>query len=199
MIHMKKKSLFIITLIILAVAIMNQKASIINTPIRSKIEDYQIDFITISTVFAGFSFTILGIMLGLSSEELIKRINRTEIIINQVKTIVTSIILFMLSVAFSIIFVLGLDISIITLLYQHGVCGMETLVIMDSILYIVGIGYLISGIAYFTISVREFYKLIVHIYNYNRHKSNKKIEKLQNELSIGEKLTSFDDEDDLIQ
>lgn len=196
---MNKKSILIITLIVLAVAIMNQIVPFISVPIRSKMEGYQIDYITISTVFAGFSFTILGIMLGLSSEELIKRISGTRIIINQVKTIVTSIVLFMISVAISILFVLGLDNSIIRLLNEHGVCGLDTLTIVDSILYILGIGYLIGGIAYFSISVRQFYKLIVHIYSYNRHKSDKRIAKLQNELSFSEKPTSFDDEGDLIQ
>lgn len=196
---MKKKSLLIISLSIIAAALINHQVSIINIPIRSKMEDYQIDYITISTVFAGFSFTILGIMLGLSSEELIKRISGTEIIINQVKNIVTSIVLFIASVAVSIIFVLGLDKSIIRALNKHGYCCMEAIVTVDSILYIVGLGCLISGIIYFAISVRDFYKLIVHIYSFNRHKSDNKIAKLKNELSINNKSVSFDDEDDLIQ
>ena len=196
---MNKRSLFIITLIVFAVALINQKVSIISIPIRSKMEGYQIDYITICTVFAGFSFTILGIMLGLSSEELIKRINGTKIIINQVKTIVTSIVLFMISVAISILFVLGLDNSIVRLLNKHGVCGLGILTIVDSILYVVGIGYLIGGVVNFAISVRQFYKLIVHIYSFNRHKSDSKIAILQKELSNGEKLASYDDEDDLIQ
>ena len=65
---MNKKSLLIITVCIFIVAIVNSKISVISIPLRYRMEEYQMDFITVSTVFAGFSFTMLGSILGVSSE-----------------------------------------------------------------------------------------------------------------------------------
>ena len=196
---MNKKSVLIITVLILTIAIVNLKASAIVTPMRCKMEEYQIDFITINTVFAGFSFTMLGILLGLSSEELIKRIKETSIIIKQVNTIVTSIVMFMSSVAISLIFILGIDISVLKLLGNTGVSYKDNLVLVDSILYTIGIGFLIAGIVFFIISVEKFYKLIAHVYNFNSHISDGRIAKLKEALESDKEETKFDDEDELIQ
>lgn len=193
------RTILITTVFILVVAIANLKFPVIGTPMRCKMEEYQIDFITISTVFAGFSFTILGIILGLSSEELVRRINKTSIIIDQVNTIVTSIVLCMISVAISLIIVLGVDISAIKLLNKIGVCNMGKLASVDSILYIMGIGFLIGGIIFFIKSVKNFYNLIAHIYNFNRHKNDEKIVKLKEALKSDEQEHIFDDEEELIQ
>lgn len=44
---------------------------------------------------------------------------------------------------------------------------MGKLVSVDSILYIMGIEYLIGGIVFFTKSVKNFYKLVAYIYSFN--------------------------------
>ena len=105
----------------------------------------------------------------------------------------------MIAVAISLIIVLGFDVSVVKLLNNIGVCDMGKLVSVDSILYIMGIGYIISGIVFFTISVMNFYKLIAHIYNYNTVKSDREIAKLKETLEHDEQEHIFDDEDELIQ
>lgn len=51
---------------------VNIKLNFITIPSLEEMASRQIDYITISTVFAGFSFTALGLLLGLSSEKLIE-------------------------------------------------------------------------------------------------------------------------------
>lgn len=58
---------------LILIAIFNVFTGWIVLPDTTLMVDRQIDFITISTVFAGFSFTALGLLLGMSSEQLIKK------------------------------------------------------------------------------------------------------------------------------
>ena len=73
--QMKRITIIVIaSLLLIVLAFLNIKFSFIIIPDSNDMSSRQIDFITIGTVFAGFSFTALGLLLGLSSEKLIERI-----------------------------------------------------------------------------------------------------------------------------
>ena len=95
----KKKIVTIIiwTILLLLLAYINQKYAIIMMPSDEDLISRNIDLITINTVFVGFSFTALGLLLGLSSETLIEKIKNTNIIMHKVGRIINSIIFFILS------------------------------------------------------------------------------------------------------
>lgn len=54
-------------------------------PCVEELVDYQFNLFTVSSVFAGFSFTTLGILLGMSSEKVMERLQNTTVITNKSK------------------------------------------------------------------------------------------------------------------
>lgn len=169
MMKQKKRMMFFgaYSVLLLLIAGVNIKLNFIAIPSYNEMISRQIDYITISTVFAGFSFTALGLLLGLSSEKLIEKIKNTDIIMNKMERLISSIVAFILSVAVSLVFVLGLDISLIN--------NENILLVADSLLYVFGLGYLIGGIVYFVYAVYELYDLIKRVYGYNKIETTKKI------------------------
>jgi peptidoglycan/LPS O-acetylase OafA/YrhL len=178
----KRKRLTIViiaSVLLLILAVININFGFITVPKKENMASRQIDFITISTVFAGFSFTALGLLLGLSSEKLIEKVKNTSIISDKVNRIITSIIFFILSVIVSLYFVLGLNDSIFDILSIYEAA--------NKVVYVMGIGYLILGIGYFVYSVYELYDLIKRVYSFNKNSSSKQIEKAKEELENNRK------------
>ena len=175
---MKKKRritiIVIYSILLLVIAILNIKFEYITIPMQIEMVDRQIDFVTISTVFAGFSFTALGLLLGMSSEKLIELIKNTSIIFMKVSRIIISIVFFILSVVVSLYFILGLNSSLIN--------DAKILEVTNSILYVIGVGYLIGGIAYFVYAVFELYDLLKRIYEYNTRDIQEQIKLAEKEL-----------------
>lgn len=165
----KKKIVMVVaySILLLIISSVNIKLKFITIPTSKEMISRQIDYITISTVFAGFSFTALGLLLGLSSEKLIEKIKNTNIIMDKVGRIISSIVFFILSVAVSLFFVLGLNSSLIS--------NTNALSAANNILYVLSVGYLIGGIAYFIYAVYELYDLVKRIYGYNIKLSNQNI------------------------
>lgn len=184
----QKKKVVLYSILLLAIASVNIKQHFIAIPSTKEMASRQIDYITISTVFAGFAFTALGLLLGLSSEKLIEKIRNTNIIVDKVKRIISSIVFFMLSVAVSLFFVLGLNSSLIA--------NKNILLVVDSVLYVLSIGYLIGGIVYFIYAVYELYDLIMRIYDYNKKEINHRISIAKAELEATRKKMCSTEEDD---
>lgn len=180
---MKQKKKFVMvvaySVLLLIISVVNLKLNFITIPTAEEMIPRQIDYITISTVFAGFSFTELGLLLGLSSEKLIEKIKNTKIIMDKVGRIISSIVFFILSVAVSLFFVLGLNGSLID--------NAEVLSVVDSILYVFSVGYLIGGIAYFIYAVYELYDLVKRVYGYNQKETKQKIAIAKAELEATRK------------
>lgn len=171
----KKATIVVIVSILLTVlAVLNLRFNYIEIPARHDMVDRQIDFITISTVFAGFSFTALGLILGMSSEKLIERVKNTNIVSNKVDRIITSIVFFIMSVIVSLYFVMGLNDSLLK----------ETSILegANNVVYVFGVGYLVAGIIYFVYSVYELHDLIKRVYGYNQNNNEKQIEKAKEEF-----------------
>ena len=197
--RIKKTNILIISVVFIIIALINTRCQIIAIPAKDIILERQFDFITISTVFAGFSFTMMGLILGVSSEALIEKIKNTDIILKRVNYVVLSIIMFIISVALSIILILGLDEALIELLVSSSVLESDALQIVESIIYILVIEYLIAGVIYFSISVMQFYDLILRIFRHNKQGQKDRIDKALRALDNKEKDVIEDDEDDLLQ
>lgn len=180
-------TIIVYSILLLAVAGANVKFKFFTIPLSEKMTSQQIDYITISTVFAGFSFTTLGLLFGLSSEKLIEKIKNTSIIMNKAGRIICSIVFFILSVVVSLFFVLGLNDSLIT--------NAKVVLVVDSMLYVLGVGYLIGGIAYFIFSVYELYDLIKRVYNYSKKETNQKIVAAKAEMEATRKKMRDVEED----
>lgn len=178
------KKLLIFTVILIIVGVINRFTGIIAIPINKMI-DRQVDYITISTVFAGFSFTSLGLLLGMSSEQLIVKIENTSIILKKIKKIITSIVFFIASVFVSLVYVLGFA----DIIMNINIIG----AILYEIIYILGMGYLMIGIAYFAISVFELSDLIRRVYNYSANGNTIMIKKAEEQMK---KITDYSPKED---
>lgn len=168
------KKYIIYSVLILLIGVINIKINVVEIPDRSLLSDRHIDFITISTVFAGFSFTTLGLLLGLSSEKLIELLKDTDIMMNKVNRIIESIVFFISSVTMSIIQITGIGYNIAK--------NDQLSILVEKIIYILALGYLIYGIYLFAYSVYELYGLLRRIYNCNSKQAQEKIEALRNNL-----------------
>ena len=151
-----KKSIIFISFLCVIFSWINEKYHLIVTSYTDMI-GYQFNVFTICTVMAGFSFTSLGTLLGLSSEALMEKLKNTTIIINKSQRIVGSLLCFCGSGLISLFFVIGLDSLLSRALIKIGINNGQVL-----INFILG-----AGIVYFIWSVYEIYDLIVRIYSCN--------------------------------
>lgn len=148
-------------------------------------------FITISTVFAGFSFTALGLLLGLSSETLIQKISNTSIVIKKIQNIIFSIVFFVISSVLSLVSILKLDSEIVNCIETY--FKIKILENVNSFEYIFNVGFLLLGIFYFVFSVYELYDLLKRIYSYNSAESQAMIKAAKKELERNRNKLHKDD------
>ena len=156
------KNIIIVSFMIFFV-FLDFKFNIINIPDGNENINRQINYITIGAIFAGFSFTTLGLLIGMSSEELIENIKETDIIIRKIRRLSITILWFMVSAIISIFFILGLN--------NLNLFNESNLNLINHALYIIGIETFIMGIIYFIASVIDIYKLVIHIYKFNKKKN----------------------------
>ena len=71
--------------------------------------DYQFNIVTIVSVFAGFSFSVLGLLISLASTKLMKKLEQTNILSSNCRIIIWSIVMFMGSFFMSLYFLVGID------------------------------------------------------------------------------------------
>lgn len=142
---------------IIAMANLNGKFFII--PDQEKMIDTQSNLFTICSVFAGFSFSILGLVLGVFSEKIIEKLKGTTLIQRKCHCIVRSIIYFCASGFISLMFMLGINI------YLAEITDKASLI--DNVLYINGIGFLLFGMIYFMVAVKNLLAIIGKIYGFN--------------------------------
>ncbi len=154
----------------IAISFINEKYHLIITSYNDMV-GYQFNIFTISTVLAGFSFTSLGTLLGLSSETLMKKLDDTSIIINKSKKIVDSLLYFCCSGLISLFFIIGLDQLIIRIINKTEIINPNVIL---NFIFLLGIMFLVLGVVYFIISVYEMYDLIKRVYGANTKKYEEK-------------------------
>lgn len=165
---MIKKYLLIRFLLLIFICViftkLNEKTTVITIPEPNNMIDYQFNLFTISSVFAGFAFTMLGILLGMSSEKLIERIRKTDIIIKKCRKIVLGLFFFCFSGIISLFFVVG----IINFLNESMKIGL-----IYQFSFICVVVFLLGGLLYFVISFLEIADLIRRIYGYDKSQIKK--------------------------
>lgn len=152
---------------------VNNKIEIISIPCDKDMVDYQFNMFTISSVFAGFAFTMLGILLGMSSENLLKSIRKTDIIIRKCEKIVFSLICFCSSGFFSLSLILGINDFLRQSLKIYW---------FDKIFFWLVVGFLIIGLVYFIISIKELVELIKRIYGYDKAQIEKERKEYRDDI-----------------
>ena len=153
------KDCAILFIIFSVVAIIDKRQHYFLIPAQEKMIDTQTNLFTICSVFAGFSFSILGLIMGVFSEKVIEKLKGTTLVERKCNCIMQSIIYFCISGFISLIFISGLNI------YLEGI--IKTREIINNVLYINGIGFLLWGMIYFIAAVKNLLLIIEKIYGFN--------------------------------
>lgn len=139
-------------------------------PDSANMAEFQFNMFTISSVLAGFSFTILSILLGISSEKIMHKLNNTTIITEKSEKIVMSLLEFCLS-------------GLISLLFIVGIMDLPYIMRIRRLIFFCGEVFLFIGLLYFVKSVYEIYKLIITIYGVNSKEVENKRREFKNALN----------------
>lgn len=167
---------FVALIMFILLFFINSKYNFVYIPDKEMdMKDYQFNLITICTVFAGFSFTVLGLLISMSSSESMIRLKETTILSKQCSLITDSIVMFIISAIVSIFFIFGLYERMIGVICnQIKKFGQEDII---GAIYIIGIGYLIYGIFIFIMSVKNMVVLMNYIFEEDIRKGKRKAEK----------------------
>lgn len=163
-----------------------QKIKMINMPGPEQMEDFQFNLITVSTVFAGFSLTVLGMLLGMFSEPMVEKLKDTNIVTRKSSKLMNSVIAFCGSGIISLLFIVRID---------RFINGNEIELFNKIIEYFFTLGIVLMGIGiiYFISSTIGVFQLISRIYtnkvaDYKQKERvyREELEKAKNRLSQNE-------------
>lgn len=160
----------------LLVVIGIERSGIMRVPNDDEIVDFQFGLITVSTVFAGFSLTTIGMLLSMFSEPMMQRLKDTSIVTRKSEKLMKSIMYFCASGLISLIFILRVDLQIVSV----PICGEVIVKYMFDFCVL----FLIAGILYFVVSTVGVFRLISIVYGCNVVKYKEKKEAYQKELQL---------------
>ena len=164
--------LFCVTIIIV------KKTGIIFIPDDEKMVEFQFEMITVSTVFAGFSFTVLGMLLGMFSEPMMIKLKDTGIVTRKSKKLMRSAIYFCASGIISLLFIVKCNQYIIS-------CFPKAKSVVEY-LFISCIFLLLLGIIDFAFSTFGVFQLITKVYGYDEHQYQVKRKEYKEEIKKAE-------------
>ena len=143
---------------------VNKNKGLLSIPIKEEdMKNYQFNLITIDTVFAGFSFTVLGMLISFASTEMMQQLKETHILTNQCNNIADSIIMFIISSIISLWFIFAMYSNAIYWICDNIEISQLHIKIVE-ILFTLEIGYLLYGILLFVISVKGMVMLMRKIF-----------------------------------
>lgn len=151
-----------------------KKINLIFMPKTKNMVEFQFGLITVSTVFAGFSFSVLGMLLGMSSETVMKKLKDTSIVTQKSDKIIQSIMFFCSSGFISLLFIIRIDQYI-----ENYIPSLRNII---EYVFLIEIIFLFIGIVYFVISTWGVFKLIEKIYSYNALKYQIKEKEYRDEI-----------------
>lgn len=126
-----------------------------------------------NSIFAGVSFTTLGILISLSSADLIKKLSNTTVMLHKNYVLITCIAFCCLSISLSLIFVLRLDRTIINslcLILLKGDLYYKLYYKFINFIYVVSLLSFLNGFIYFIKSIKEVSNLLIKVYTSNTPK-----------------------------
>lgn len=154
---------------VILITFVIQKVKLINMPNSEQMDDFQFNLITVSTVFAGFSLTVLGMLLGMFSEPMAEKLKDTSIVTRKSSKLMNSVMAFCGSGIISLLFIVKFN------LFING-NEIELFNKLTEYFFVLGIVLMGIGIIYFISSTIGVFQLISIIY-INKANNYEKIQK----------------------
>lgn len=124
-----------------------------------EVASYHLDILTINSIFSGFALTNLGILLSISDDQLVKKLEGTDILQKRNTVIVHSIIFGAISIFLALLFTLDINIDPIKLFL-----GEKIISFIKSFVFNFEIVSMCISIIYFILSIKKMIDLLSYIY-----------------------------------
>lgn len=133
----------------IVVVILNKYFSFFATPCENNIRTMSYIFFTIDSIMAGFSFTVLGMLLSFHSKSFVEELKGTDIIMNKARKIIEAMIFMGIS---------GI-LNLVIIIFQY--------TYWFEYVYIVSLVFMVLSFIHFINSMYCIYDLIkkIHIYD----------------------------------
>lgn len=146
--------------------------------------EYHSNILTINSILSGFSLTNLGILISISSDQLIEKLKGTDILNKRNILISQSICFGAISIMSSLMFVLNFNVpmlqKITNILYDY--------------LFVVELTSLLLSIIYFLLSIKKMIQLLTYLYVPKRPYTYDKIQRIRKQMK--ESVNFTDNKDD---
>lgn len=152
------------------------KFSIIPMPTKD-IADYHINILTVNSIFSGFALTNLSILLSITDDQLIKKLEGTDILQKRNIVIAHSIIFGSVSILISMFWVLKINLNFVVNLVSN--------IISENIqkfFFYIEIFSLIISILYFLLSIKKMIQLLGLIHVPRKKYSEKQIKDMKQQI-----------------
>lgn len=170
--------LFIVGIASIALCILSHKANYVIIPMPKKnVSEYHSGILTINSIFSGFALTNLGILLTMSDDQLIKKLEGTDILKKRNVVIGHSIIFGAVSIFISVFWVLKVNLS-----FASGIIGKENFLLVKEFCFYMEVISLIVSIFYFLLSVEKMIQLLNLLHIPRKRYTDKQINELKKKI-----------------
>lgn len=143
---------------------------------KKNIAEYHIDILTVNSIFSGFALTNLGILLSITDDQLVKKLEGTDILQKRNIVIGHSIIFGAVSIFLSMFWVLKINFEFIEI-FAGKLAG-----ILREFFYYVEIFSLIISILYFILSIKKMIELLSLIHVPKKKYTNEQIDNMKKKI-----------------
>lgn len=156
---MSKKVAFhcvIIFAISIILTFVNDKIKILCIPNAKDMNSYLFNLFTVSTIFAGFLFTSMGLLLSVCTEQIIRKFEGTDILLSKIRSIINGIIFFCIAGIIALISIAGI---------------FSRISVLSDFFYISVLMNIAFGIYWFVVSTYNVYQFILRVFKCENKKS----------------------------
>lgn len=144
---------------------------------NENITEYHTDILTVNSIFCGFALTNLGILLSITDDQLIKKLEGTDILQKRNIVIGHSIIFGAISIFFSMFWVLRVNFSFLNKFFDK-----EKIDVVREFLFYIEIFSLVVSILYFIISIRKMIELLSLIHVPRKRYTDEQVESMKRKI-----------------
>ena len=170
--------ILVVGLIAVILCIFAHKMNYIVIPMpQDNIPEYHTNILTINSIFSGFALTNLGILLTMSDDQLIKKLEGTDILKKRNIVIGHSIIFGAISIFISVFWVLKINLG-----FFLAIIGKKYFLVIREFFFYIEIISLVISIFYFLLSVEKMIQLLNLLHIPRKRSTDKQVDELKKRI-----------------